>query len=44
MTKQASEFESHARSNKNIVPLQYLTLKYTKTILFQQCPTFKTMA
>lgn len=44
MTKQASEIESHARSNEIIVPLQYLTLKYTKTILFQQCLTLKTMA
>lgn len=30
MTKQASEFES----NKNIIPLQHIMLKNTKTILF----------
>lgn len=37
MTKQASEFES----NKNIIPLQHIMLKNTKTILFAAMSYFQ---
>lgn len=37
MTKQASEFES----NKNIIPLQHIMLKNTKTILFAAMSGFQ---
>lgn len=41
MTKQASEFKSNARSNKNIIPLQHIMLKNTKTILFAAMSYFQ---